>query len=115
LNILLTDNKKIQKLNKRFLNRDEPTDVISFGTKRAFPAFRNLKGFLGDIVISAQMAKYNSKLFKTTFENEIFLYVIHGILHLLGYEDKPTRKKRFLQKRQNEILKAVRRRLYAED
>lgn len=99
LNILLTGNKRIKELNKQFLHRNEPTDVISFGTKK--------RGFIGEIAISVEMAEENARRFKTSKENEIFLYIIHGILHLLGYEDKTRTKRRIMENRQKKILEAL--------
>ena len=107
LNILLTDNNEIKKLNSRFLRRNGPTDVIAFGAKKGRPLKHNLKGFIGDIVISVEMAEYNAKRFNTTRKEEICLYIIHGILHLLGYGDESDREKRIMENRQECILKSL--------
>lgn len=107
INILFTDDKNIQDLNKRFLNRDEPTDVIAFGAKRGRPRKENLKGFIGDVVISVETATYNAKRFNTTKEKEILLYVTHGILHLLGYADESGKQQRIMQARQERLLSEI--------
>lgn len=103
LNILLTGDKRIQRLNRQFLGRDEPTDVIAFGMKRG----GHLKGFIGDIVVSVETAECNSRRFNTTKRKEILLYIIHGILHLLGYGDETKKETRIIQERQNRILDAI--------
>lgn len=99
LNILFTDDNGIRELNSRFLGRDEPTDVISFGSKR--------KGFFGEIAISTETAQYNARRFGTTLKTELFLYIIHGVLHLLGYNDEGHKKRAVMRKRQEAILKAL--------
>lgn len=107
LNLLFTDDKEIKNLNQKFLNRAEPTDVISFSAKKPLAFKKNLKGFIGEIAISVETARYNAKRFKTTREREIFLYIIHGILHLLGYKDKTKKEKRIIGNRQNKILDEI--------
>ncbi|MCX5716308.1 MAG: rRNA maturation RNase YbeY [Candidatus Omnitrophica bacterium] len=99
VNLLITDDKDITKLNSRFLGRNRPTDVIAFGSKG--------KGLLGEIAISADTARYNARQFKTTSDKEIFLYIIHGILHLLGYDDEGKKEKALMEKRQAFILGQV--------
>ncbi len=107
LNILLTDDKKIISLNRQFLGRPGATDVISFGSKRLRGPSKALKGFIGEIAVSQDVARHNSVRFGTTVKKEIFLYVIHGILHLLGYGDKTKKEQRVIQERQTEILEAI--------
>lgn len=110
VNILFTDDKFIRDLNKRFLNRDEPTDVVSFNAKAGRPVKRNLKGFIGDVVISTETAGHNAKRFNTTTEKEILLYVVHGLLHLLGYTDETKKAIKIIQGRQGELLEKICRR-----
>jgi len=83
ITLVFVDNRAIKKLNKKYLKKDAPTDVLSFpiGEKSADGKF-----YLGDIVISVPQA------FKQCFsqdhglERELELLTIHGFLHLLGYE-----------------------------
>ena len=107
MNLLLTDDARIKILNRQFLGRNESTDVISFGAKKMHSPNKKLKGFIGEIVISTQMAEYNARRFDTTFQKEIFLYVIHGILHLLGYGDKTKKEKSIIQEKQTKIFEAI--------
>lgn len=106
VNLLFTGNKRIEALNKRFLRRDGPTDVITFGLKGASAA-NEAKGFLGEIAISVEKARENAKRFKNPLEKEISLYIIHGMLHLLGYGDESKKEKRVMKARQNKILKQI--------
>jgi len=68
----------MKALNKRYLNHDYVTDVLTF----------DLGEGLGEVIICPEIASANAKAHQTSTENEIILYVIHGILHLAGYDDK---------------------------
>ena len=85
LSILVCDDRRIRDLHKKYLKKDSATDVISFG----MPA-RHAKSedaHLGDVVVSAQTAKRVCKSFGQTAKDEVLRYVVHGILHLVGYDD----------------------------
>ena len=85
LSILITDDKEIRKLNKKYRRKDKATDVLSFAPAEA-EGFVCLKHILGDIVISAETAKRQAKEFKVSFTEEFSRLLIHGVLHLLGYD-----------------------------
>lgn len=104
LNLLLTGNREITKFNRKFLHRDGPTDVIAFCAKRGPGVNKLLKGFIGEIVVSVEMAERNAKEYANPLQKEIFLYIIHGILHLLGYEDESEKQRRAMGARQERIL-----------
>ncbi len=78
ITITLTDDKVIRKLNAQYRKVDRATDVLSFEMDE--------DGILGDIVISQNTALRNSKRFKTKYEDELKRLVIHGALHLIGYD-----------------------------
>ncbi|MGH7198341.1 MAG: rRNA maturation RNase YbeY [Candidatus Omnitrophota bacterium] len=101
VSVFLTNNKAIRKLNKRFLNHDYPTDVISFRLS-PFPFNRD---FLGDLVVSVQTAKAVSKKLRIPFREELARYLVHGVLHLLGYEDGTKKDKIKMEGRQEFILR----------
>lgn len=96
--VLITDNAEIKKLNKEFLDHDYATDVIAFDLDNSY---------LGDIVVSAQMAKDTAKELKIPFREELARYLIHGTLHLLGYRDKKKSDKKRMHDRQEKILKKL--------
>jgi len=79
---------EIHELNLQFRGLDEPTDVLSFPCDDAKgecgPAEETL--LLGDVIIAPEMARKHADIFDSTFEEEMFLILIHGILHLLGYD-----------------------------
>lgn len=78
INLVLVNDKKIRRLNRKFRNKDCATDVL------AFPMGE--EGVLGDIAISAETAKRNAKRFRIKYKDELKRLVIHGVLHVLGYE-----------------------------
>lgn len=96
LSIAFVDNEKIMELNKKFLGHNEPTDVISFPLEA--------DGVSGEIVVSAQMALETANAIHTDVEGELILYVIHGLLHLIGYDDISKEKAQAMHKRENELL-----------
>ncbi len=93
LNIVFTDNATIRELNKKFLDRDCPTDVLSFNVHTEY-----LPGeltILGDVYISAEEAKNQAESYIVTFQDELERLVTHGILHLIGYEhDDPEQQEK---------------------
>jgi len=98
LSIAFVTNTAIRKINKRFLNHDFATDVISF------PLGTDL---LGELVISAEFAVGEATKRKIPVEEELLRYVAHGILHLLGYDDHRPADKTAMWKRQERELSRV--------
>lgn len=94
------DDRKIKELNLKYLGKNNPTDVIAFDI--AGP--KSPDKYFADIVISTDRAIDNAKVFHTTPLYELYLYVIHGVLHILGYEDKASMQRKIMQKKEKEIL-----------
>lgn len=91
LSLLLVDDKQIRELNHRFLNRDKPTNVLAFSMREG--EYSSLHPhLLGDLVISIETAERQSKQSGLNEMEMLTLLLIHGILHLLGYEHEGTRK-----------------------
>ena len=84
INVEITNNTEIQKLNKEFRGKDSPTDVLSFPMNDINP--ENGLMILGDIAISIEKAKEQSKEFNQSLERELMFLAIHATLHLLGYD-----------------------------
>ena len=84
LSILLSNNKNIKKLNKKFRNRNKATDVLSFPSEKKI----NIKksSYLGDIVISYEFMNKPKAQSALEFKNKLTKIFIHGFLHLLGYD-----------------------------
>lgn len=91
LSILLVDDAQIQELNQQYLHRDKPTNVLAFPMKEG--EFSSLHpDVLGDLVISVETARRQSNRSGLDDMEMVTLLMIHGILHLLGYEHEGSRK-----------------------
>lgn len=89
---------EMTRLNRTFRNKRKTTDVLSFPSERRSKpgalrtTVRNLQGsFLGDIAISPTVARNNAKQFGRTTTEEICVLMLHGLLHLLGYDHETDR------------------------
>lgn len=87
--VCFVEDREIARLNRRFRGKPKPTDVLSFpanGTgASSFPNEKSAK-VLGDIAISPQAARRNAKRFERTLDEEIRILILHGVLHLAGYD-----------------------------
>ena len=89
IGLLLVDDDEIQKLNNAYLNRSKPTNVLSFAMTEG--EFGNINPqILGDIVISVQTAYRDSSIYRIDLMDEVEFLIIHGLLHLLGYNHENT-------------------------
>lgn len=82
---LLTDDKELKRLNRDFLEKDYPTDVLSF------PAADESAGFIGEMAISVTRASEQAVEFGHSVEDEIAILMLHGVLHLLGMDHERDR------------------------
>lgn len=81
VSLYFTDDREVQQLNKKFLDRDFPTDVLSFKIDQQISSD---KSYLGDVVISLPQAKKNAKKLGHRLEDELVELAAHGLRHLLG-------------------------------
>ena len=95
LSILITDDKEIKKLNSHYRKKNSPTNVLSFPPEKRFK--KTQKNILGDIVISIETVKRESKKDKTTISQKLSQLLIHSILHLLNYEHSIEMEKKSLE------------------
>ncbi|MFZ2331209.1 MAG: rRNA maturation RNase YbeY [Atribacterota bacterium] len=117
VSLLLTDDKGIQRLNKKYRNIDYPTDVLAFSqieneNRNRTSLFHNEEEYLlGDIVISVETAQRQALNLGHSLEIELILLIIHGFLHLLGFEhdseSKYEQMKALEKKVFNDILKST--------
>lgn len=82
ISLAFVDDTTIHGINKRFLDHDEPTDVITF------PLSGSAKKLEGELVIGVEVALRQAEERGHSVDAELCLYVIHGLLHLCGYDDK---------------------------
>lgn len=99
LSIAFVSLDEIRALKKEFFHHNVETDVISFfyGTEESDEVW-------GEIIISPEKAKEQARAYDTLYENEQKLLLIHGLLHLLGYDDTDRDKKQIMENRQNHLL-----------
>ena len=83
VNVLVTSSLELRALNRRFLGKDKPTDVLSFVPDPYMPGGY---GFAGDIAISVEIARQNARRLRHSAAQEIKILALHGVLHLAGYD-----------------------------
>ena len=105
LSILLSDNKNIKKLNKRFRNKNKPTDVLSFPFEEKLNLKKNT--YLGDIVISYEFMNKPKSLSNLDFKNKVTKIFIHGYLHLLGHDHIKLKDFKKMNQEEEKIYKLV--------
>ena len=108
ISIVLIGPAKMRKLNKQYLGKNRTTDVLSFGKVQPlefkFPPGQEKE--LGEIVICLREVRKNTKRLKSIFETELARVLIHGILHLLGYNhEKSEKEAKKMQEKENYYLK----------
>lgn len=102
ISLKFVDDEQIKKLNKKYLGKDKPTNVLSFPIREGEYSEVN-PNIMGDIVISTETAKRDALRGNLTVNQEIDFLIIHGILHLLGYNHENTTRKNANKMRQKEI------------
>lgn len=102
ISLAFVDNPTIHQLNNRYLQHDEPTDVLSFPLSEP-----NSKKLSGELVIGAEVAQAEAVESGHSVDAELALYVIHGILHLCGYDDKSDDEAREMRERERHYLKTL--------
>ena len=97
VNIIFTDNEEVFALNSRYLNHHYYTDVLAFPYSENGPVE-------GDIFISLDKVYENSLDYDTEFENELLRVLIHGVLHLIGYDDLTSPEQQHMHHLENRYL-----------
>jgi len=97
LSIIFCNDEYILETNKKYLNHDYYTDIITFDYSE--------KNYIsGDLLISLETVQHNADNYNVTFINELQRVIIHGILHLLGYNDKTEEQKTLMTQKENYYL-----------
>ena len=102
-NIIFVDNKKIHEINKEYRNIDRETDVISFALEDNLEIELDHR-VLGDIYISIDKAKTQAEEYGHSLLREISFLMIHGLLHLLGYDHMEKEEEKIMFQKQEDIL-----------
>jgi probable rRNA maturation factor len=102
ISLAFVDNPTIHQLNKRYLDHDEPTDVLSFPLSE--PGARKLAG---ELVVGVEVAREQAEQRGHDVGAELALYVIHGLLHLCGHDDKTETTAGRMRERERHYLRAL--------
>jgi probable rRNA maturation factor len=111
MTIVLTDDEGIRSLNRGFLGEDVPTDVLSFAAQEdggPFVIAPEAGGYLGDVIVSFPRVVEQAAGEEHSVEQELNLLIVHGVLHLLGYDHADEEDKAAMWARQDAILSGLR-------
>ena len=108
ISLSFVDDENIKKLNKQYLGKDKATNVLSFSLQEGEYGDINPQ-ILGDIIVSVETAQSDALYGKLTIAQEIDFLIIHGILHLLGYNHENTTKKESnkMQQKEKELFNKI--------
>jgi probable rRNA maturation factor len=101
INVIFNDDRQMMKLNATFLEHRYPTDVISFCLTDS-----NASGVTGEVYVNIDQAKRQAAEYNVTLSNELARLTIHGVLHLLGYDDGSQRDRAVMKSMENRYLKS---------
>jgi len=107
VSILFTDDKFIRSLNNKYRGIDKPTDVLSFSLQEGVVKSPEVESdkLLGDIIISAETAQKQADALNHSIEKELTVLLIHGLLHLTGYDHEKDKDYKIMREKESEILK----------
>jgi len=107
ISLLFVDDLQIQALNRRYLQRDKPTNILAFPMRKGEFSTLHVQ-LLGDLVISVETAKRQMNRFGLDEMGMIILLMVHGVLHLIGYEHEGIKKgAREMALKQKELFERV--------
>ena len=101
ISVAVVDDAAIHELNRRWLAHDEPTDVLSFVLEKS-EGYRE-----GEIIVGADTALVRAAEFDWSPEDELLLYVVHGALHIVGYDDKEPAERERMRERERFYLERL--------
>ncbi len=105
LTLLLSNNRNIKKLNKKFRNKNKHTDILSFPFKKNPKIFN--KSYLGDIIISYNYMNKPINLKSYDFKIKVIKIFIHGFLHLLGFDHKKQKEYKIMLSEEQKIFNSI--------
>lgn len=106
LSVLLVDSNTIAELNAHHMGKDGPTDVLAFPIDEPGESPPGAPSILGDVVVCPEVARDQASQFDRTFEEELRLLVVHGILHLLGMDHADADEERVMFALTDELLES---------
>ncbi len=104
---MFTNDKFIKTLNNKYRGIDKPTDVLSFSLQEGVVKSPEIESdkLLGDIIISVETAQRQADNLNHSMERELTVLLIHGLLHLTGYDHEKGTDYKIMREKENEILK----------
>ena len=100
LSFIFCSDEYLKEINIKYLNHDFFTDVITFDYSKE-------KLLFGDVYVSTDRVKENAKTYNSSFNKELFRVIIHGVLHLCGFNDKTKKEKTLIRSKENEALSTI--------
>ena len=108
LSLALVDDAEIRRLNRDYRGKDRPTDVLSFSLREG--EFGEVSSAIGDVVISLDTARRQASERRSTLAGEVDRLLVHGILHLAGYDHEVSpREERRMKRKEREMLALLRK------
>ena len=116
LGLVITSQERVQQLNRSYRDKDEPTDVLAFYMTSMEQAGTDIPPFiappdgvshLGEVIISCPQAIIQAEEHRHSIKKEIAILIIHGVLHLLGYDHEEPEQERQMRAREREILSSI--------
>lgn len=109
LSLVLTDHDTVRRLNRSYLDHDYDTDVLSFSLREgpALSSEASGEGIEGEVYVDLDTAAERHDEFDTSFEREAYRYVVHGLLHLVGYDDAQPSGQDKMREKEDQYLNAV--------
>jgi len=119
IGVTLVDETEMTRLNESFLRHKGSTDVITFDYSETKRKPRSIAGTLeqrsrisqpspaplhGDVIVCVDEAQVQARRFHTSWQSEVMRYIVHGVLHLSGYDDQSTRERRLMKLEENRLL-----------
>ncbi|MBN2411340.1 rRNA maturation RNase YbeY [candidate division KSB1 bacterium] len=100
INIVLISDEFITQIHEEYLKKKTPTDVLSFNLSEDFEDY-----FEGEIYISINRTQEQAKTYNVSLTCELYRLIAHGMLHLLGFDDKTDKERQIMREREDTILK----------
>ncbi len=97
ISVVFTGDLLSRRINRRFLSHDRPTDVLSFPLGEG-------KNIEGEIYVNLEKAARQARTYRVTAANEVARLIIHGVLHLLGYDDRTASPARRMKEREDRYV-----------
>jgi len=104
LGVCFLDAESMTNLNESFVNHEGTTDVITFDFRDEYNIYDEAEEAVGEVYVCPQVATERSGEFNNDFDSELILYVVHGMLHLFGYNDKTDEDQADMTHAENRVM-----------